>query len=201
MLRGKRVLVGVSGGIAAYKTPFLIRGLVKQGCCVKVVATKNALEFVTLATLRTISQNPVYYDVFSQENTFSTQHVSLASWADVFIVAPASANIIGKMACGIADDALSTELIAFEKDVFLAPAMNTAMYNNPAVKDNLATLKKRGVNIIEPVEGELACGSSGKGRMEEPQNIICYLEEFYSDCAELKPLKGKRVLITAAGTQ
>src|SRR5574344_1058802 len=168
MLKGKRVLVGISGGIAAYKTPYLIRQLIKEGCCVKVVVSKNALQFVTLTTLRTLSQNPVYCDLFSQENNFSTEHISLAQWADVFILAPASANIIAKMACGICDDALSTSLLAYNKDLFVAPAMNNVMYCAKATQNNLDTLKQRGANIIEPTEGPLACGTDGKGRMEEP---------------------------------
>jgi phosphopantothenoylcysteine decarboxylase/phosphopantothenate--cysteine ligase, prokaryotic len=204
MLKEKRVLVGISGGIAAYKTPYLIRQLIKEGCSVKVVVSKNALQFVTLTTLTTLSQNPVYYDLFSQENNFSTEHISLAQWAEVFIIAPASANIIAKIACGICDDALSTSILAYNKDLFVAPAMNNVMYCAEATQHNLDTLKQRGAHIIEPTEGKLACGTDGKGRMEEPEKITQYLKDYYSSSTQSTPtlpLKDKTILITASGTQ
>lgn len=198
MLTGKKILIGISGGIAAYKTPLLIRELIKKNCQVKVVTTKNALEFVTLTTLRTLSQNNVYFEMFFRNEDYSTEHISLTDWADCFIVAPATANIIGKYANGLADDALSTSLIAFNKDIFFAPAMNTKMYNNKIVKDNLRKIEKNGARIISPTKGNLACGYDGEGRMEEPNEIIKIIDQFYSDNL---PLKNKTILVTAGGTQ
>ncbi len=198
MLTGKKILIGISGGIAAYKAPLLIRELIKRGCEIKVVATHNALEFVTLTTLRTLSQNNVYFDVFSTEGEYSTEHISLTDWADCFIVAPATANIIGKFAHGIADDALSTTLLAFNKEVFLAPSMNTKMYHNPIVQENIKKLEELGVKIISPTKGNLACGYDGDGRMEEPKEIVKLMEDYYSNNL---PLKNKTILVTAGGTQ
>ncbi|MDR0970790.1 MAG: bifunctional phosphopantothenoylcysteine decarboxylase/phosphopantothenate--cysteine ligase CoaBC [Bacteroidales bacterium] len=198
MLLNKNVLIGISGGIASYKTPLLIRELIKKGCNVRIVVTKNALEFVTLTTLKTLSQNEVYSDMFSKSETFTTEHISLSLWADLFIVAPATANIIGKFACGIADDCLSTSLLAFNKDIFLAPAMNDMMYSNIAVQNNINTLKQRGVKIISPQSGELACGTIGQGRMEETKNIVQIIENYYNSSL---PLKDKTILITASSTQ
>lgn len=198
MLIGKKILIGISGGIAAYKTPLLIRLLIKRGCQVKVVATHNALEFVTLTTLRTLSQHNVYYDMLSSEGEYSTEHISLTDWADCFIIAPATANIIGKYANGIADDALSTSLLAFNKEIFLAPAMNTKMYNNPIVQENISKLAIRSVKMISPTQGNLACGYDGDGRMEEPEEIANIIEAYYSNNL---PLKNKTYLVTAGGTQ
>lgn len=198
MLTGKKILIGISGGIAAYKTPLLIRQLIKRGCQVKVVSTRNALEFVTLTTLRTLSQHNVYYDMLSSEGEYSTEHISLTDWADFFIIAPATANIIGKYANGIADDALSTSLLAFNKEIFLAPAMNTKMYNNPIVQENISKLAIRGVKMISPTQGNLACGYDGDGRMEEPEVIAEIIEEYYSNNL---PLNNKTYLVTAGGTQ
>lgn len=197
MLSGKNILIGISGGIAAYKTPFLIRELIKKSCQVKVVVTKNALEFVTLTTLKTLSQNDVYHDMFLH-NEYSTEHISLTDWADCFVVAPATANIIGKYVNGIADCPLSTSLLAFNKDVFIAPAMNSKMFSNPILQKNIQTLKSIGISFISSTKGYLACGYEGEGRMEEPIEIVRFMEEFYSKKLELK---GKTVLVTAGGTQ
>ncbi|MDD2530450.1 MAG: bifunctional phosphopantothenoylcysteine decarboxylase/phosphopantothenate--cysteine ligase CoaBC [Bacteroidales bacterium] len=197
MLSGKNILIGISGGIAAYKTPFLIRELIKKGCQVKVVVTKNALEFVTLTTIKTLSQNDVYHDMFLH-NEYSTEHISLTDWADCFVVAPATANIIGKYVNGIADCPLSTSLLAFNKDVFIAPAMNSKMFSNPILQKNIQTLKSIGISFISSTKGYLACGYEGEGRMEEPIEIVRFMEEFYSKKLELK---GKTVLVTAGGTQ
>lgn len=197
MLKGKKIIIGISGGIAAYKTPFLIRLFIKAGAEVRIIATKNAFEFVTRATLETLSQNKIYSEVFSTENDYTTEHVSLTDWGDIFVVAPATANIIGKFASGIADDALSTALLAFEKTVFIAPSMNDKMFRNFSVQKNIAFLKKQNVLLIEPVEGFLACGTEGKGRMEEPEKIF----EFISQELKKKgPLKGKKALVTAGPT-
>lgn len=190
------VVVAISGGIAAYKIPILIRLLRKSGCEVKVVASKNALNFVTKTTLQTLSGNAVYCDMFA-ENGDMTRHISIADWADAFVVAPATADVIGKYACGIADDCLTTALLAFDGEVWLAPAMNTKMYRSQAVQENLGRLARRGVNIISPSSGELACGAVGEGRMAEAEEIFSVLENALS---KPQPLTGKRVLVTAGPT-
>jgi phosphopantothenoylcysteine decarboxylase/phosphopantothenate--cysteine ligase len=178
-LAGKHIIVGISGGIAAYKTLSLIRLLVKNGAEVKTVTTQNALHFVTELSLQTLSRNNVYSDMFAEIQNVSTEHISLSDWADAMVVAPATANIIGKMANGIADDALSTTFLAFNKPVFIAPAMNSKMIENLAVQHNLETLKNRGIHLIEPPCGELACGDEGKGRMEEPEAIFERIAGFF----------------------
>jgi len=197
MWKGKHVLLGISGGIAAYKAPELIRLFIKAGAEVRVVVTKNALAFVTPLTLETISRNKLYKDIFEPVNEYSTEHISLGDWADFMLIAPATANIIGKFAGGIADDALSTAYLAFNKPVFIAPAMNVRMYGHVAVQQNIDRLRSSGVVFIEPVEGELACGDSGKGRMEEPANIFRILTD---KLAEKAPWEGKKVLLTAGPT-
>lgn len=190
------VVIAISGGIAAYKIPFLIRLFRKAGHKVKVVVTKNALNFVTEATLQTLSDNLVYSDMFAG-NKDMTEHISIADWADYYIVAPATANIIGKYANAIADDCISTTLLAFDKDVFLAPAMNTKMYANKGVQNNLQILASRGVNIISPNCGELACGANGDGRMAEPEEIFAFVN---NHIAKSKILAGKTICITAGPT-
>ena len=197
MLKGKKIIIGISGGIAAYKTPYLIRLFRKAGAEVKVVVTKNALEFVTKTTLETLSQNKLYSNVFGENNDYSTEHVSISDWGDIFVVAPATANIIGKFANGIADDALSTSLLAFYKTVYIAPAMNDKMYQVASVRENISFLKKNNIKFIEPREGFLACGAEGKGRMEEPENIFSIIE---NDLSVKKVMSGKKVLITAGPT-
>ena len=193
----KKIIVGITGGIAAYKIPQLIRLFAKNGDEVKVVVTKNALQFVTELTLETVSGNAVYSDVFAPRNEYSTEHIALADWADMIVVAPATANIIGKFASGIADDALSTLLLAFAKDIVVCPAMNTNMYNSPVVQENLNCLKNKGVNILSPAEGELACGTSGVGRMPEPEEIFEFAEAVF---AKKLSMSGKTVLVTAGPT-
>ncbi len=176
MLQGKHILLGISGGIAAYKCPELIRQLVAEGAEVRVICTRNALNFVTITTLQTVSRNKVYFEVFEPVSAFNPEHISHADWADALVVAPATANVIGKFANGIADDALSTTFLAFDKPVFIAPAMNTKMYENPIVQRNIRELRAVDVLFIEPAYGELACGAEGKGRMEEPENIVSFLD-------------------------
>jgi phosphopantothenoylcysteine decarboxylase/phosphopantothenate--cysteine ligase len=193
----KKIIVGITGGIAAYKIPQLIRLFAKNGDEVKVVATKNALQFVTELTLETVSGNAVYSDVFAPRNEYSTEHIALADWADMIVVAPATANIIGKFASGIADDALSTLLLAFAKDIVVCPAMNTNMFNSPVVQENLNCLKDKGVNILSPADGELACGTSGVGRMPEPEEIFEFAEAVF---AKKLSMSGKTVLVTAGPT-
>ncbi len=190
------IVIAISGGIAAYKIPFLIRLFKKAGHEVKVVVSKNALNFVTETTLQTLSDNPVYSDMFIG-NKDMTEHISISDWADCYIVAPATANIIGKYANAIADDCVSTTLLAFDKDVFLAPAMNTKMYANEGVQNNLRILASRGVNIISPNCGELACGANGDGRMAEPEEIFDFVNNHIK---KSKILAGKTICVTAGPT-
>lgn len=197
MLKGKKIVVGISGGIAAYKTPQIIRYLVKQGAEVKVAVTNNALQFVTPTVLETLSKNNVYSDLFSPHNQYNTEHISLSDWADMMLVAPATANCIGKIASGIADDALSTLLLAFRKPIFLCPAMNTNMYMHFAVQRNIEYLKHNGIMIIEPTCGELACGVEGRGRMEEPEKIIEQIVLYYRQKSDFY---NRNILITAGPT-
>ena len=191
-----RIVVGITGGIAAYKSPQLVRLLAKAGHEVKCVATSHALEFVTPLTLETVSGNKLYADLFSPANDHSTEHISLKDWGDAMVVAPATANIIGKLASGIGDDALSTLLISFSgKPLFVAPAMNTQMWEHPSVQRNIAYLRSIGVNIIEPVSGQLACGTTGTGRMAEPEEIVECVNAIMCKC-----VSAKRVLVTAGPT-
>ena len=194
---GKHIVIGISGGIAAYKTMHLIRLFKKNGHEVRVTATRNALQFVTPLTIETLSQNRLYVDMFDRNRTMEVEHISMAEWADVLVVAPATANVIAKFAHGIADDALSTLFLGVAKPVFIAPAMNNNMFGNPAVQQNLATLRERGCHILSPNEGFLACGTSGSGRMQEPEEIFETVDEFLS---EDNSLQGKKVMITAGPT-
>ena len=193
MLKGKKILLGISGGIAAYKTPELARLLMKQGADVKVVATKNALQFVTAFTLETLTHHKLYVEMFDGPSEYHTEHISLAQWADCLLVAPATANVMAKMANGMADDALSTTCLACKCPVMVVPAMNENMWDHPATQHNVGLLKSRGVEVLMPAEGELACGVTGKGRMPEPAEIVNLLVNMLTP----KTLKGKRVLLTA----
>ncbi len=166
------VILGVTGSIAAYKACELVREFIKRGAVVNVVMTKNACEFVAPLTFQTLSKNPVTLSLFDQIDDWKPEHISLAERSDVFVVAPATANVIAKYACGIADDALTSELLAFNKKVVVAPAMNSAMYLHSATQENIEKLKSRGVVFVEPEEGELACGTSGIGRLASISKII-----------------------------
>ena len=207
------VLVGITGGIAAYKAPLLMRLLRKAGHEVKCVATEHALQFVTPLTLETVSGNRLYADLFAESNDHTTEHISLKDWGDLMVVAPATANIIGKMASGIGDDALSTLLLSLSrKPIVLAPAMNTQMWENAAVQRNIAYLRSIGVHIVEPTVGELACGTSGTGRMAEPEEIIECVNALICKCVSADASNTntfthshvntlfKRVLVTAGPT-
>ena len=199
-LQGKHILVGISGGIAAYKIPELIRSLIKEGAEVRVVVTQNALEFVTELTLQTLSGSRVYSNVFAAINEHSTEHISLPDWADLMVVAPATANVIGKMASGIADDALTTTLCscAARKPIIIVPAMNDKMWENPATQQAIRTLQSwPNITVLEPSEGPLACGTSGKGRMPE----ITIIQEAIESAFTPKTMLGQHVLITAGPTQ
>lgn len=198
MLNGKHILIGITGGIAAYKIPELIRLLRKKGAEVRVTATAHALEFVTPLTLQTVSDNKVYTDMFSLHNEHTTEHISLPEWADLMIVAPCTANTLGKLANGIADDALSTAFIATKKPVLIVPAMNCNIYGHPATQHNLQTLRTwEHIHILDCAEGDLACGTQGKGRMQEVAAILNAADSILEE----KTLLGKRILITAGPTQ
>lgn len=197
-LAGKHILVGISGGIAAYKIPELIRLLKKAGADVQVTTTKNALEFVTSLTLQTVSGHKVYSDVFAAINEHSTEHISLPDWADMMLIAPATANVLCKMAHGIADDALTTTFAAMRKPVVIAPAMNTNMYESPATQEAIRTLSQwDNITMLDAASGELACGTTGKGRMQEVDVLVAAAEYALTP----KTMAGKHVVITAGPTQ
>lgn len=196
----KKVLLCVSGGIAAYKAVQLTSKLTQNGFDVKVMMTGNATKFVTPLSFQAISRNDVYTDTFDEKDPAKIAHIDLADWPDVIIIAPATANIIGKLANGIADDMVSTTLLATEKPVFIAPAMNVHMYNHPVVQENIARLKSFGYHFIEPSEGYLACGYVGKGRLEEPEIIVEHVKTFFVQNKQ-QFLQGKTVLISAGPTR
>ncbi len=196
-LSGKKILIGITGGIAAYKICELIRSLKKLNADVKVVLTPAAKEFVTETTLRTLTQNQVYCEQFNVED-WKPEHISLADDSDLFIIAPASANTIGKIANGICDNLLTSLVLAFRKSVILAPAMNCNMWENTALQKNLTYLKSSGFKIIEPEKGFLACGYEGKGRMAEPEVIKEKVIEFFS---HKQFLAGQKIVVTAGGTK
>ena len=198
MLNNKTILLGVCGSIAAYKAAALASLLVKQGADVHVLMTANAVNFIHPITFETLTGNKCLVDTFDRNFQFQVEHVSLAKKADAVMVAPASANMAGKMAHGIADDMLSTTLLACQCPVFVAPAMNTRMLTNQAVQDNLAVLRRYGITVIEPASGRLACGDTGAGKMPEPGELLEYLERAL--CC-VKDLAGKKVLVTAGPTQ
>ena len=188
-----KIIVGITGGIAAYKAPELVRLLKKAGHEVRCAATEHALQFVTRVTLETVSENPLYSDLFASGHT---EHISLKDWGDLLVVAPATANIIGKVANGIADDALSTLLLAFsQKPVILAPAMNSLMWAHPAVQHNIEILKNRGIRMVGPADGALACGTHGVGRMAEPEEIVAEALSTFN-----LHLSSQRWLVTAGPT-
>ena len=198
MFRNKNILIGITGGIAAYKILELIRLYKKNNANVKVIMTDNAVNFVTPLTVRTLSNNPVYIKQFEEENLFP-EHVSLGEWADIFVIAPASANTIGKIANGICDNLLTSIACAFPKPVLVAPAMNCEMWNNVFVQENIQKLEKAGYNIIAPEAGFLACGTTGIGRLCAVEKICAITYEAIKS-KEAK-LKGKKILITAGGTR
>jgi phosphopantothenoylcysteine decarboxylase / phosphopantothenate---cysteine ligase len=195
-LQGKKIIIGVTGSIAAYKSALLIRLLVKEGAEVKVIMTALAKEFITPLTLATLAKSPILVDFFDPTNGNWNSHVDLGLWADAYLIAPATANTIGKMAAGVADNLLLTTYLSAKCPVFVAPAMDLDMFAHPAMQRNLETLRSIGNQIIEPGSGELASGLEGKGRMEEPENIVRYLDSYFTP----KPLLGKKILITAGPT-
>lgn len=194
----KNIVIGVAGGIAAYKAVEIVSRLKKAGCTVHVIMTKAATEFVTPLTFREVSGNPVVADMWEEPKTWNVQHIALASRADLFLIAPATANVIGKIANGIADDMLTTTVMATRAPVILAPAMNTNMYLNPITQQNLSKLAGLGYHIVEPAAGMLACGVEGPGRLPEPVDIV---KKVVAMLQGNRDLAGKRVLVTAAGTR
>jgi len=196
MLQGKKIILGVTGSIAAYKAAHLIRLLVKEGMEVKVIMTPLAKEFITPLTLATLSINPILVDFFNPENGDWNSHVDLGMWADAYLIAPATANTIGKMVNGVADNLLLTTYLSAKCPVFIAPAMDLDMFAHPSTRRNIDILRSYGNQIIEPAVGQLASGLEGKGRMEEPENIVQFLDDYFTP----KLMSGKKVLITAGPT-
>ncbi|MCA1062319.1 bifunctional phosphopantothenoylcysteine decarboxylase/phosphopantothenate--cysteine ligase CoaBC [Rossellomorea sp. AcN35-11] len=202
MIKGKKVLLCVSGGIAVYKAAALTSKLVQGGAEVKVIMTESAQKFVAPLTFQALSRQDVYWDTFDEKDSSKIAHIDLADWADLVLVAPATANIIGKLANGIADDMISTTILATTAKVWIAPAMNVHMYDHPAVKRNIDTLFKFGYRFVEPSEGYLACGYVGKGRLEEPEKVVELVDHYFSaEVGEQKLLHGKKIVITAGPTR
>ena len=197
MLKDKTVVIGVSGGIAVYKTLDVVSRLRKLGVNVNVIMTKSATEFVTPLSFQSLSQNYVVCDMFEDPKTWDVEHISLAKRADVFLIAPATANVIGKIANGIADDMLTTTVMATKAKVLIAPAMNTNMYENPILQRNINTLKELGYNFVEPESGRLACGDTGKGKLASPETIV---DEVVKLLSKGQDLKGKSIIVTAGPT-
>lgn len=196
-LKGKHILMGITGSIAAYKAAILVRLLVKNGAEVKIIMTPLAKEFITPLTLATLAKNPILVDFFDPTNGNWNSHVDLGLWADAYLIAPATANTMGKMANGIADNLLLTSYLSARCPVFVAPAMDLDMYQHPANQKNIETLRAYGNYVIEPAIGELASGLEGKGRMEEPERIVDSLIRYFGAS---KPLSGKKILVTAGPT-
>ena len=197
-LKGKHIVVGVTAGIAAYKAVDLVSRLYKAGAEVKVVMTRNATQFVSPLVFGEISKHKVAVEMFENVQDWNVEHIAYATWADAYVVAPATANMLAKMAHGVADDMLSTQLLATTAPVFVCPAMNSNMYAHPTVQENLSTLRGRGVHVLEPDSGLLACGVEGKGRLPDPQKIMDWVD-FHLGKTEL--LEGKTVIVSAGGTQ
>ena len=198
MLEGKTVLLGVTGSIAAYKIAYLASALKKKQADVHVLMTRNATNFINPITFETLTGNKCLVDTFDRNFQFQVEHVSIAKKADVVMIAPASANVIGKLAHGIADDMLTTTIMACRCKKFISPAMNTNMFENPIVQDNLKTLEHYGYEVIDPAVGYLACGDTGAGKMPEPETLLNYI---LRECACEKDMKGLKVLVTAGPTQ
>ena len=196
-LQGKKIVLGITGSIAAYKAAVLIRLLIKKGAEVQVVITPSGKEFITPITLSALTSKPVISEFFAQRDGSWHSHVALGQWADAMLIAPATASSIGKMAHGVADNMLITTYLSMKAPVFVAPAMDLDMFAHPSTTENLDTLRRYGNHIIEPAEGELASHLVGKGRMEEPENIVAYLERYFAQAEELK---GQKIVITAGPT-
>lgn len=200
MLKGKKIVLGITGSIAAYKACLLIRQLIKRGAEVQVVITPAGKEFITPITLSALTHKPVISEFFSQRDGTWNSHVDLGLWADAMVVAPCTASTLGKMAHGIADNMLITTYLSMKAPVFIAPAMDLDMYRHPSTQANMKTLLSYGNHIIEPESGFLASGLEGKGRMEEPEVIADRLDKFFSENSQPSPIAGKKVVITAGPT-
>ncbi|WP_419559043.1 bifunctional phosphopantothenoylcysteine decarboxylase/phosphopantothenate--cysteine ligase CoaBC [Prevotella sp.] len=200
MLKGKKIVLGITGSIAAYKACLLIRQLIKRGAEVQVVITPAGKEFITPITLSALTHKPVISEFFSQRDGTWNSHVDLGLWADAMVVAPCTASTLGKMAHGIADNMLITTYLSMKAPVFIAPAMDLDMYRHPSTQSNMKTLLSYGNHIIEPESGFLASGLEGKGRMEEPEVIADRLDQFFSENSQPSPIAGKKVVITAGPT-
>lgn len=198
MLQGKTVVLGVTGGIAAYKMPNLASALVKLGCNVQVLMTQNATQFITAVTFETLTGNKALVDTFDRNFSFQVEHIAVADQADLVMIAPATANVIAKLAHGLADDMLTTTVLACNCPKIVVPAMNTKMYENPVTQDNLNILRHYGWEVAEPASGYLACGAVGKGKLPEPEAL---LQVILHDLAHEKDMVGKKVLVTAGPTQ
>ena len=198
MLQGKTVVLGVTGGIAAYKMPNLASALVKLGCNVQVLMTQNATQFITAVTFETLTGNKALVDTLDRNFSFQVEHIAVADQADLVMIAPATANVIAKLAHGLADDMLTTTVLACNCPKIVVPAMNTKMYENPVTQDNLNTLRRYGWEVVEPASGYLACGAVGKGKLPEPEVL---LQVILHDLAHEKDMMGKKVLVTAGPTQ
>lgn len=198
MLQGKTVVLGVTGGIAAYKMPNLASALVKLGCNVQVLMTQNATQFITAVTFETLTGNKALVDTFDRNFSFQVEHIAVADQADLVMIAPATANVIAKLAHGLADDMLTTTVLACNCPKIVVPAMNTKMYENPVTQDNLNILRRYGWEVVEPASGYLACGAVGKGKLPEPEAL---LQVILHDLAHEKDMVGKKVLVTAGPTQ
>lgn len=199
MLKGKKIVLGVTGGIAVYKAVDLVSKLRKKGAEVRVVMTENATHFVSPMLFSEISGNQTAVSMWDGRNDYDVEHISLANWGDLLLVAPATANILAKMTCGLADDLLSTVLLAAQMPIMVCPAMNTGMYLNPVTQENLNKLRTRGVTVMEPASGYLACGVTGPGRLPEVSEIIPFVERFFA--LKEGDMQGLKVLVTAAGTR
>ncbi|MBU8933388.1 MAG: bifunctional phosphopantothenoylcysteine decarboxylase/phosphopantothenate--cysteine ligase CoaBC [candidate division Zixibacteria bacterium] len=200
-LKGKKILLGLTGGIACYKIPYLIRFLLKHEAEVRVVMSRAATEFITPLTLETVSGSPVMVEMFDPNSFVGTRHIDLAQWPDLVVVAPTTANFLGKVASGICDDLLTTIICATPQQILIAPAMNHNMWANPITARNFKTLTELGYLAVGPEEGEMACDQSGVGRMAEPETIFAAVESFFKPSAKKKALEGKRIVITAGPTQ
>lgn len=197
MFENKSIIIGVSGGIAAYKTAYLVSALSKTEADVNVIMTENACEFISPLVFETLTGNKCYVDTFDRNFKFDVEHISLAKKADIFMIAPATANVIAKIANGIADDMLTTTFLASKCKKIVSPAMNTAMFENQMTQDNIAKLKKYGIGVVEPQNGLLACGDTGAGKMPEPDFLFDVIER---EIAREKDMLGKKVLVTAGAT-
>lgn len=198
MLKGKRIILGITGGIAAYKSAALTSLLIKAGADVQVIMTEHAKEFIAPLTFEALTNRRCLTDTFDRNHEYSTEHVALAKEADAVLIAPATANVIAKLAHGIADDMLTTTVLACDCPKIIAPAMNTRMYENMPTQENMDTLRRYGMTVIEPVKGRLACGDVGMGKMPEPEELLQYV---LMACAYEKDMAGKKVLVTAGPTQ